>query len=268
MSQTFRRSAAALLLGLAVIFPSSSRAEGIRLGGTGAATEFLRRLGAAFTAQTGIPAEVVSGIGSSGALRAAGDGAIDIVAAGRPLTAAETAKGLTVAFSLRTPFAFVTSHPGSQGLSVAEIGRAYASPDMNWASGEPMRVILRPKPEGDTILMEALFPSLKPAIETARRRPDIPVAATDQDNADLVERTPGSISGMTYLQAVTEKRNLRMITLDGVEPTLENFERGAYPYGKSIDLVIAAQPKPEVERFMAFVRSPDGQELYRRAHGY
>jgi phosphate transport system substrate-binding protein len=269
MSQTFRRPAGALLLGLlAVIFSSSSRAEGIKLGGTGAATEFLRRLGSAFTAQTGIATEVVPGIGSSGALRAAGDGAIDIVAAGRPLTPAETAKGLAVAFSLRTPFAFVTSHPAPQGLSLAEIGRAYAAPNMAWASGEPMRVILRPKLEGDTILMETLFPSLKTAIETARRRPDIPVAATDQDNADLVERTPGSISGMTYLQAVMEKRNLRMITLDGVEPTLENFERGAYPYGKSIDFVISAQPKPEVDRFLAFVRSPGGQELYRRAHGY
>ena len=269
MSQTFRRSAGALLLGLlALSFPSSSRAEGIKLGGTGAATEFLRRLGSAFAAQSSVVMEVVPGMGSSGALQALGDGAIDVVAAARPLNAAETAKGLTVAFRLRTPFVFVTSHPGGQGLSLAEFLRAYSSPNMAWSDGEPMRVILRPKLESDTLLMEELFPGMSGAMEAARKRPDIPVAATDQDNANLAERTPGSIAGMTYLQAVMEGRNLRMITLDGVEPTLENFERGAYPYGKSIDFVISPKPKPEVERFLAFVRSPDGQDLYRRAHGF
>lgn len=269
MSKSVRTPPGALLLCLfAIVLASPSQAEGIKLGGTGAATEFLRRLGVAFTAHSGVEVEVVPGMGSTGALRAASEGAIDIVASGRPLSEAEKAQGLTVAFSMRTPFIFVTSHPSARGLSLAEIEKAYASPTMKWPDGEPMRVILRPKPESDTIHMETLFPRLKPAMDAARTRSEIPVAATDQDNADLMERTPGSIGGMTYLQAVSEKRKLRMIALDGVEPTLENFERGAYPYAKNIDFVIAPDPKPEVERLLAFARSPDGQELHRRAHGY
>lgn len=269
MSQTFRRSAGALLLGvLAVIFPSSSQAEGIKLAGTGAATEFLRRLGSAFTAQSGVETEVVPGMGSGGALKAMGDDAIDVVAAARPLNAAEIAKGLTIAYSMRTPFVFATSHPNPNALTLAELRQAYASPSAAWQDGEPIRVILRPKHESDTVLMELTFAGIAEAMDIARQRPDIPIAATDQDNAELAEHTPGSLVGMTYLQDVMENRNLRLITLDGVEPTLENYERGLYPYGKKIDFVLSSAPKPAAQRFIAYVRSIGGAELYRRAQSY
>ena len=153
-------------------------------------------------------------------------------------------------------------------MSLADVIKAYQSPTAVWPDGEPIRVILRPKQDSDTLLMEAIFPGLADAMATARQRPDVPIAATDQDNANLAERTPGSLVGMTWLQVKAEKRNLRLVAVDGVEPTLENFDRGVYRTSRRFLSYLAAQPKPAAQRFMEFVRSSEGEDLFRRTLGY
>jgi phosphate transport system substrate-binding protein len=271
MSKRFRRWAQltlTLVAVLAITVSSSAKAERLRAAGTGSAIEFLRRLSSEFAARTGTQIEVIPSMGSSGALQAAEDGVLDIAVAGKPLTEEQKAKGLHVVYTLRTPFVFATSHPAPQRMSIADIRQAYESPTKLWSDGEPIRIILRPKLDSDTFIMETLFPGLDVSMAKARLRPDVPLAATDQDNALLAEHTPGSLVGITYLQAHVEKRNLRFVTIDGVEPTPENFESGLYRYAKELTFVLAAHPKPEAERFIAFVRSSEGEAVFRQALGY
>jgi phosphate transport system substrate-binding protein len=265
------RSSFALLIGTLLLSPwaaLSSRAEQITIGGTGAATAFLQQLSSAFTARTSTQLEVIPSLGSTGGLRAASEGALDIAVSGRPLKQEEIAKGLRVAHTLKTPFVFVTSLKAPPQLSVPDIVRAYSDTKATWPDGSPIRVILRPTSESDTQVMATLFAGLGPAQEQARRRPDIPVGATDQDNAELAERTPASLTGMTHLQVIAEKRDLRLVAIDGVEPTLENFERGAYPYAKDLIFVVPAQTKPAVDTFLEFLRSPEAAEQFRRVQNY
>ena len=250
------------------LFSSPAMAERITVGGTGAATAFLRGIGSAFTARTGIDVEVLPSIGGSGALRALGDGVLDLAVSARPLNAEEKARGLGVAHSLRTPFVFATSQPNPQRMSLAELLQAFDTGTKVWPDGEPIRVILRPKQESATIVMEETFPGLGAAMAAARRRPDVPVAATDQDNATLAESTPGSLVGITHLQAVTERRKLNFVTLDGHTPTLENFDQGLYPYAITISFVTPARQNPAVDRFLEFVRSHEGEALFRHAHTF
>jgi phosphate transport system substrate-binding protein len=113
--------------------------------------------------------------------------------------------------------------------------------------------------------MGELFPGLISALEIARQRPGVPIAATDQDNADLGEQTPGSFIASTLVQLVGEKRRMRVIALDGVEPTMQNFESGAYPYAKTLHFVLGAQTHPSAEQFISFLRSPAGQHALRQA---
>jgi phosphate transport system substrate-binding protein len=252
----------------AFAFFEPANAESISLGGTGAATELLRRLGSEFASRSGVEVKIVPSLGSSGGIRAVADGALDIAVSARPLKPEESTKGLKVALTLRTPFVFATSLQNPPGMTVAEIVKAFSSEKPVWPDGTAIRIILRPKSEADVTLMGNLFPGLAEAIELARRRLEIAVAATDQDNADLAERTPGSLIGTSYLQVMLEKRALRLITIDGAEPTLENFERGIYPYGKTLDFIVSAQTKPAVKDFLDFVRSPEGNRLHRPVHSF
>jgi phosphate transport system substrate-binding protein len=247
-------------------FAADATAETLRVAGTGSATELLKRLGAVFKTQSGIEVEALPSLGSSGAINALADGVLDLAVSGRALKPQESAQGLSVAFTARTPFVLATSHPSPNGMTLAAIADAFQSERAAWSNGSPIRVILRPRSETDTTLLGELFPGVAAAMEKARRRPDIPVAATDQDNADMAEQTPGSLVGSTLTQIRLEKRNLRLVPIEGVEPTFENFERGIYRHAKPLHFVAPARPAPLVERFIAFLRSPEGQRARREAY--
>ena len=113
--------------------------------------------------------------------------------------------------------------------------------------------------------MTAMFPGIEPAVALARQRPAVPIGGTDQDNATLAERIPGSLIGITYAQVVTEHRNLRLIAINGVQPSLETYESGQYPYGKPLYLIALEKPAPEVGRLLDFIRSADGGKAMRDA---
>lgn len=87
----------------------------------------------------------------------------------------------------------------------------------------------------------------------------------DQDNATLAESIPGSLAAATYTQIKMEKRNLRFLSIDGVEPTPNHLEGGSYPYASEFHFVFASSKRATLERFIAFLRSADGQKLLRDA---
>jgi phosphate transport system substrate-binding protein len=225
----------------------------------------LKSLGAMMTAETGITVELIPGLGTTGGNSALADGVVDLSVAGRLPNAAETAKGLTAVAEFRTPYGLATSHRTPNGLKSAEIAELYRSDKAAWADGTPIRIILRPSNESDTGLLGRLFPDMVAAIAAARKRGDLSVAATDQDNAELAEKTPGSLVGMTMTQAINENRNLRFVEIDGVAPSFANYEKGMYPFGKSIYVMLAAKKSPAGERFVAFLQSPRGVAALREA---
>jgi phosphate transport system substrate-binding protein len=232
--------------------------EVLRIGGTGAASGLIKSVGAQFTAATGIETTLVPSLGTTGANRALANGVIDVAVSGRPLNPAEIAKGLTVGAEVRTPFGLVTSHPHPDGFKSSQIAQLYRSDNPTWADGTPMRIILRPTTDSDSWLLGHLFPGMNDAMAAIRKRADLTVAATDQDNADMAEHVPGSLTGATLTQLQMENRNLRFVTIDGAAPSLENYKTGAYPFGKSLYFALGAKKNSACERFLQFLHSPDG----------
>jgi len=246
---------AAALLGAG----SAMSADTIRVGGVGAAAGMLPHLFAAFDRTEDIKLEVIPSLGTSGGLRALSEGVLDMAVSGRALKPEELAQGLTPSVAVRTPFMLVTSHPRPNGFKSSEIAGIFKAAKATWADGSPIRIILRPKSDSDTAVLGGMFPDMVAAIEQARQRPDLSLAATDQDNADLAERVPGSLTGSTLTQVKMERRNLRFIPIDGFEPSLENLERRTYPFVKTLYFVLPAKKNPIAERFLDFLRSPAGQ---------
>jgi phosphate transport system substrate-binding protein len=252
-----------LLGALATLNPAL--AETLRIGGTGAVTEVLRQIGPAFEAETGITLQVIPSLGTSGGNAAAADGVLGISVAGRDLKKKEAEKGLTVAATLRTPFGLVTSRSGPDSLKSAEIAELYRADKPAWPDGAPILVVLRPVDESDNLVLGELFPGMSEAIKHMRTRSDVSVAATDQDNAEMAEKTKGSLVGATLTQIMAERRNLRFVAIDGVTPSLESYKDGSYPYGKTLYLVVPAKVSPEAAAFLAFITTPAGESLLRKA---
>jgi phosphate transport system substrate-binding protein len=243
----------------------SASAEVLRTGGPGAVTKILQRIGAAFTErEPGTTLVVMPNLGSAGAIAGVSDGLLDFAVSGRPLKP-EEAKSLTAIVLASTPFGLASSNPDPGNIKSADVAAFYRNSASVWPDGTPVRVVLRPKSEVDAALLVDTFPNMATAIEQLRERKELPVVATDQDNVVLAEKLPGSLAAVTLTQVLTENAHLHFVAIDGVEPTLENFERGAYPYRKDFRFVFPHGTKPVVERFIAFLRSTEGERLLREA---
>lgn len=237
-------------------------AETMRIGGTGAATAMFPQLFAAFERGKDAGLQIVPSLGTSGGLRALNDGALDVAVSGRALTSEERALGLTQRVAIRTPYVLITSHQKPNGVKRAEIAELFKS-KATWMDGSAIRIILRPKSDSDSAVLSGMFPGMADAMEQARKRPDIPVAATDQDSADMAERITSSLAGSTFTQILTEKRNLRFVAIDGTAPSMEALESGAYPYAKTLYFVLPARQSALAGEFMTFLDSPAGHAALR-----
>jgi phosphate transport system substrate-binding protein len=261
-----RRALRAVALGAIGVVMALSPALGksLRIGGTGATNGLLAQLAPAFTAETGITLEVVAGLGTSGANNALADGKLDISFAGRELRDKERARGLKVVGTVRTPIGLVTSREGPDDLKSTEIAALLRADRPVWPDGTPILIILRPADETDYIVLGEHFPGFTEALQHLRRRRDLSIAATDQDNLDMAEKLRGSLTSATLTQMMTEKRNLRFVAITGVAASLENHQNGSYPYGKRLYLVVPSAMSPEAAAFIAFLAGPAGEALLRR----
>lgn len=237
----------------------------VRVGGTGTTIAVLQQLGARFGAALNVDIVIIRSLGSSGSLRALADRKLDLVIVGRPLTGQEAAAGLREAMTLRTAYVLATSRPKPGSLASTDVARIFRAGNPVWPDGSALRIILRPRTDTDSELMSRSFPGMKEALEAARQRPELPTAATDQDNADLAERLAGSLTGITATQIKTEGLMLNTIAIDGVDPSLANFESGAYRYAKTLHVVVRDVVDPEAGRVIEFLRSPDGLQFLRDA---
>jgi phosphate transport system substrate-binding protein len=150
-------------------------------------------------------------------------------------------------------------------LKSAELVNIYRADRPAWPDGTPVRIVLRPTEESDNALLGHLFPGMSEAIKQARTRSDLSVAATDQDNAEMAEKTQGSLVGASLAQIVTERRNLRFVAIDGVAPSLEAYLTGAYPYAKTLYVVAPSNISREAAAFLAFIATPAGKAALREA---
>lgn len=251
---------------IGVILASGPALSGtLKVGGTGAVTAVLGQLAPVFEAETGIKLEVIPGVGTSGANSAVADGKLGLAFAGRDLRDKEKEKGLRVAARFRTPFGLVTSRAGPDNLKRAEVVALYQADNPVWPDGMPILIALRPADESDNMIMEEFFPGMAQALQRLRKRRDLSIAATDQDNADVAERIKGSLTGATLVQIAAEHRNLRFVAIDGVPVTLENYLNGSYPYGKFLYVIVPSTISPEAQSFLSFLARPAGEALVRRA---
>lgn len=255
--------AVAAAVSLLAAFEAS--AQPLKVAGTGGAMGMVERVATEFATATGTQIEIIAGLGSSGAIAATADGAVDLAVSARDLKPEETARGVTAVLFARTPLVFVTSHREPGSVKSADVAGIFSAANPQWPDGSPIRVILRTKSDTDSAIIAQLFPGMAEAIEAARQRPDVPVAPTDQDNATLAETLQGSFVQAGLSQILTEKRNLRLVRIDGVEATLENLENGTYPYEKPFYLVYSATTGAAAESLLGFLRSEKGRNLLRDA---
>jgi phosphate transport system substrate-binding protein len=241
--------------------PASAADDGmVRVGGTGMALAAIRQAGASFAAvEPGMRITVLPSLGTPGGLKALAENAIDLAVIGRPLKSDEKAKGAVEVGCATTPLVFASSHPSPNGVAKADIPGFYANTQPTWRDGKPLKVILRSRAGSENDYLKAAIPGMAAALDAAYKRADIPVATTDQENAEHALRIDGSFAVMTMLQMHGEKLNLQAVALDGVMPSTTTLVDKSYPLSATVCLVLPATPTAAANRFLAHLKSESGR---------
>ena len=249
------------LLGLFIVMPVSAE-KPIVIGGTGADLATFRLLAEAFKKhQPDSQIKVLPSIGSSGAVRGVSSGRVDIGLMARPLTEQEKRYALTEIHYADTALVYVVAkgHP-LENIDTATLKALYR--------GEPvahaLKLILRPKLDSDTLLLEDKLPDLIPALTRAFERKGVPVGMTDQSTVDLLLATENAISTSTLSLVISEQRPLQVLSLNGVKPNPGNLSDGSYPLRKKLFMLHDETLTNPERQFVEFVFTAEGKAILRR----
>jgi len=260
--RAFSGLAVAALTVLVLFWPRSAVAETIRISGTGGAIGTMRILGEAFRkTDPGVRVVLFPGLDSNGSIKAVQAGRLDIGLCGRPLNEEELALGVRELKYARTPFVFgVNRTVKITGLTLGGVVEIFAG-KRDWEKGKRIRLVLRPREESDIALLKGMSPAMNTTVDIALGRKGMIVAMTDQDAADAIEEIPGAFGATTLSLVLSEKRAVRVLSLNGVVPGVRSMADRSYPYTKTFFMVTRKNPLPAVRRFVEFVRSPAGAAI-------
>lgn len=262
-----RRLALMALASAALALPAWAQAQApsqeIRIGGTGAALGTMQLLADAYAkAHPGARIKVLPSMGSGGGIKAVLAGAVQIGVSSRPLAAAELAAGAVAVEYGRTPFVFAASSgTRASGITTQNLLDFYAGKVDTWPDGSKLRLVLRPVGDSDGEIIKSMSPAMREAKTAAEQRRGMLFAVTDQDAATAIEKVPGALGASTLAQMISEKRALKALALDGVEPKPQTLADGRYPLLKILSIVTGPKSPPEAMAFVDFVRSPAGREV-------
>jgi phosphate transport system substrate-binding protein len=258
-----RRGGAIVLVLVLAVCSVAAAAEDLRIAGTGAALGTAQLLAGEFSrSNRDITITTIANLGSVGSIKAVSQGAIELALASRPLNERESKLGVSQLEYARTPFVFAVSAKSAvRAITRQDLADIYSGKMANWPDGSVIRVVLRPVSDIDTAMVKALGPAIGQAVAAAEKRPGVQYSVTDQDAANDLERIPGAIGPSSLALILSERRALRALQLDGVEPSVANVASKAYPLYKQIFFVTGAQRSAAAERFIAFAQSPAGRKI-------
>jgi len=251
-------------LAVALNFPATgAHAASVKIGGTGTGLGTMRLLADAFRqSRSDVQLVVLPSLGSSGAFKAILAGAADIGISARPATPEESSRGATTRAYAKTPFVLATGSKNTvAALTISELSQMYTGRVTRWPDGTLIRLVIRPASDADSVELRKFSPAMDAAVTAALARTGLRMADTDQDNADALEKLPGSLGTTTLAQMISEKRALKVLTLDGTVPSLESLAAGRYAYSKTLYLVTGPRPSQSVKDFVAFIQTPAGRAI-------
>lgn len=154
-------------------------------------------------------------------------------------------------------------------LTTQQIVDIYSRKMREWRPGVPIRLVLRPVSESDNVILMDFMPQLKPLITElldprSAAGKGLPVKNDAQENASYIEQNPDALGLTSTNMLITEKRAIKPLKLDGVEPSPANVESGRYRLYKRVVLITGKVVTPEMRNFIDFVKSPAGGELLTR----
>lgn len=167
---------------------------------------------------------------------------------------------------------FVSAENPVDDLSVEQIREIYTKKVTNWrkvgGNNKKIRPFQRPAGSGSQTIMLAKVMGDTPLPEPLKEE----FAAGMGGVVSRVAEYRNSQEAIGYsfrffTTGMKTDRQVKLLKINGVEPTVENIRNGSYPFVIHSYAVTAGSENPNVERLIDWMTSPQGQELVEKT-GY
>ena len=252
----------AVVSGLASI-PADVLAAADLLRYAGATTlqrSFMPEASRVFQSETGVRIQIDGG-NTNPAIRALLAGEIDMAGAGRLLTPAEKQQGLVEHFLGWDALAVVVPRSiAVENLTLEQLRGIFSGETRNWkdvgGKESPIVVVTSPKGSGMRSAVQDLI--LKGKAFTTQEVVSGVVGQADQQ----VTMFPAAITAVSL--SMVDNARVKVLSVDGVAPTVANVAAGRYPLAKPLALVTRGQPRGQLQRFIEFATSERGKAILAR----
>ena len=222
-----------------------------------------------FSKKTGIKFTSVLNDGTGKGLKALVEGKVPLAGASRPLKPEELAQGLvptTIGYDAIA--VFVQADNPIKNLTKAQLKGIFTGKIRNWkevggkdAPIVPNTEILTGKRATIEMFQEIILDGEK--YGAGFKQIDLP-----RDQIVEISRQKNGIAsasrGLLIAVGAEMRSKVKVIKIDGFNPTPVNARSGSYPISRSLYMVTLGEPKGETKTFMDYVLSPDGQAIMKK----
>ena len=200
----------------------------------------------------------VQGGGSTAGLQAVIEGIADIGTCSRSLKQEET--GFTPIVIARDGLAVVV-HPSNpvDGLTKEQVRQIFSGDISSWkqVSGQNREIRLISREEGSGT-REAFCKLVMEKARISRK------AMTQESNGSVKELVKHDPVAIGYMSLGLVGGELKALKVDGVQALPEEVRSGKYPLVRPFLFVVRGTPKPQAQKFIDYVLSPEGQSILKK----
>lgn len=167
---------------------------------------------------------------------------------------------------------FVEEDNPVDGLTSEQVKAIYHGDITNWSElgGKDQEILAfqRPKNSGSQTMMEYFMGDITLKEPQTYEKVDAMMGVIKQVAQYANEKGAIGYSFRYFLEELNQEKGVKMLSVDGVYPTLENIENGSYPLVTNVCLITRKnESNPYVKKMIEFIISEDGQKIVRKT-GY
>ncbi len=216
-----------------------------------------------------IKIEVPASMGSTGGISAIIDGKITVALASRPLKKSEKKFGLRVIPYAQTAVVIgVNQAVKDDNITSADLIDIYKGTKTRWSDGQEIIVLTREPGDSLILILEKNIPGFKQVYRESQAAQRWKTLFTDQEMSETLTKIDFAIGLSDTGLIISEKRDIKILKLNGIAPNAENVKNRKYPLNRVLTFVLPKEEiSPEARAFIDFVRSESGAKIL-EANGY
>ncbi|MGE5432488.1 MAG: phosphate ABC transporter substrate-binding protein [Syntrophomonadaceae bacterium] len=237
-----------------VVFGCGKSKTSITLAGSTAFQPFAEKLAEQYMQSHNNVNITVQGGGSAVGIQSANSGAAQIGMADM-VQLPDEAKGLTSVIVAKDGVAIVVNPKNSIiNLTTDQVRDIFNGKITNWKQvggiDAPITVVSREAGSGTRSSFEKIIGSIQLKKD----------ALIQDSNGTIRETVSNDANSISYLSHGLINEKVKPLTLDGIQPTIENIVSGTYKLSRPIFLLIKGSPQGEIKNFIDYILSPEGQK--------